>query len=100
MTQFGTIVVTRRRDPSYAARAFKVKIDGVVAAKVRNGKTAEFQVSPGPHQVQVAVDWNRSPAVSVEVAADAHTRLATGVGDPVKAFVNPRNYLDLRLVGG
>jgi predicted amidohydrolase YtcJ len=61
-------------------RAYKVTIDGQEAGRIRNGQTETFQVAPGQHVVQLAVDWARSEPWGVMLAPgqdaylECHTR--------------------------
>jgi len=65
----GTIQVTRvprgRRD---RLRAYSILIDSQEAGKIRPAQTLELPVEPGPHSVQIAIDWARSPEIGVDVA--------------------------------
>jgi hypothetical protein len=63
-----TIRLTReergRRD---RRRAYQVRLDGSVAAKIRRAETVEMKVPAGTHTVQIAIDWTRSPTRRVEI---------------------------------
>jgi hypothetical protein len=65
----GTIRITReprgRRD---RLRAYSVVVDSQVVAKMRPAETLDVPVAPGGHSVHIAIDWARSPALSVDVA--------------------------------
>lgn len=96
MTQAsGTIVIHRVRDPSYMGRAFKVKIDGVVAGKVRMGTTVEFPVAPGPHRIRMAVDFYSSVPLTIDVQPGRRHELRTATGPYLYAFFRPKRYLVL-----
>jgi hypothetical protein len=57
------------------ARAYKIMVDGQEAGEVRDGQTETVQVTPGPHEVQMKIDWARSPAIPVEVPEGGEVRV-------------------------
>ena len=63
-------IEVERRAGGYTdrARAYKVLVDGNEVARVKAGETQAVDVPPGPHQVQMAIDWARSPAFDVQLA--------------------------------
>lgn len=97
MTASGTIVISRDRDPSFSARAFNIKIDGVVAGKVKLGATVEFPVRPGLHRVQMTVDWYACEPLEIEVPDGWRRDLIAGIGPFFHAFFRPRRYLRLQV---
>jgi hypothetical protein len=46
-------------------RAYVVLIDNRAVGKLKRGESARFELSPGPHTVQVAIDWKRSAALEI-----------------------------------
>lgn len=50
---------TIRRVKSYAdyLRAYKVEVDGVVAASVRTGQSATVPLAAGQHTLRLRIDW-------------------------------------------
>lgn len=46
-------------------RAYVVLIDDRGVGKLKRGESARFELSPGPHTVQVAIDWKRSAAFDI-----------------------------------
>ena len=46
-------------------RAYVVLIDDRAVGKLKRGESARFELSPGPHTVQVAIDWKRSAAFDI-----------------------------------
>jgi hypothetical protein len=58
------------------ARAYKVLVDGDEKATVKHGQTAEVEVAPGEHELQMKVDWATSPPLRVELADGDHARFA------------------------
>lgn len=67
--------ITHYRD---TVRAYQVKIDGQVAGRIKDGKQATFEVSPGIHQVRVRLMWLQSPAVEVRLEEGKEITLRTG----------------------
>jgi hypothetical protein len=45
--------------------AYVVLIDDRAVGKLKRGESARFELSPGPHTVQVAIDWKRSAAFDI-----------------------------------
>jgi hypothetical protein len=56
-------------------RAYKVLLDGVKVARIRRGETRTLEVSPGHHELRLAVDWCRSPIVRLDLMAGQEARL-------------------------
>ena len=62
----GTLTVRRlEKGGRDRLRAYKVLIDGQDVGKLKPGQSLQLEVSPGPHSVQVAVDWKRSARFDV-----------------------------------
>lgn len=57
------------------ARAYKGMIDGHEAGTIRHGSEESFQVTPGPHEVFLKIDWCRSPKLTVDVASGQRARV-------------------------
>ena len=49
-------------------RAYKVLIDDQTVGRLKRRESAQFELSPGLHVIQVAIDWKRS--ATYEVAGD------------------------------
>jgi hypothetical protein len=91
-------MIAIRRSPrmAYAAGGFKVLIDGVVVGKVKVGDTVEFPVTPGTHTVQMAVSFNRSKALPVDLSDGQRCELVTKPHwFPLFQLLTPRSYLRL-----
>ena len=43
-------------------------VDSQERGSIRPGETLQLEVAAGPHSVQIAIDWARSPTLDVEVA--------------------------------
>lgn len=61
-------------------RAYKILVDGRPVGSVRRGGTREITVPPGPHTVQLRIDWCTSPAVDVNVDTGRRAVLECGPG--------------------
>ena len=48
-------------------RSYKVQIDGKIVAKMRDGETRDFEVSAGPHQLALKIDWSGSGVERLDV---------------------------------
>lgn len=46
-------------------RAYRVLVDGQVAGEVREASTLVVAMTPGPHTVQLRIDWCTSPEIRV-----------------------------------
>jgi hypothetical protein len=46
-------------------RAYVILIDKQEVGRLRRGESARFEFSPGPHTLQVAIDWKRSEAFEI-----------------------------------
>lgn len=64
--QMGSVVVRRIESGSRDRfRSYKVFIDDREVGKLKRGESATFELSPGTHTVQVAIDWKRSASFTV-----------------------------------
>jgi hypothetical protein len=65
-------------------RAYSILVDSHEVAKIRPAESLDLPVAGGVHSVQIAIDWARSPALSVEVAPGAavHLRCAPNTAQP------------------
>jgi hypothetical protein len=74
-----TIEVHRSEDDARdRGRSYRIEIDGRRVGKLRRGETAKYPVTPGTHTVRARIDWTGSPALPVEVSADAPARVVVG----------------------
>lgn len=48
-------------------RSYKVVLDGVAAAEIKQGSQVSLPVTAGTHTVQLKIDWCSSPLLEVEV---------------------------------
>ena len=60
-----TVLVIRRLHVAWADRArdYRVFVDGAQKAQIVNDSTVQIGVLPGPHTVQLRIDWCTSPEV-------------------------------------
>jgi hypothetical protein len=62
------ISVTREGRPLRdRLRQYRVLIDGQYVGRLPFADTADFDVQPGSHTVQIRIDWTGSPEVAVDV---------------------------------
>lgn len=99
MFPYGIISVRRTVEIEGAVHPYRVLIDGVLAGKVRTGRTVEFPVAPGSHHIRVAQAWAGSAPLLLEVRPGSRHYLLTGTGRQLDAFIHPKRYLRLVLVG-
>lgn len=81
-------------------RAYRIFIDGKETGKIRAGKSAEFEVAPGKHDIQIHVDWCKSPVFNVDVAENQTKTLECGShGNFLIGLLDSGNYLWIRSEG-
>ncbi len=56
-------------------RSYHVLVDGEEVARIRRGQTQVVAIQPGSHEIQLTIDWARSPSVEVQVGAGQRVRL-------------------------
>ena len=65
-------------------RAYQLLVDGEPRGAVKQGETIETELTPGPHRIQMQIDWATSPVlvvpgdsdVALRCRANAHPLLA------------------------
>jgi hypothetical protein len=82
-------------------RDYRMLVDGEEVARVANGAEARIPVEPGPHIVQMRIDWCGSLPLAVDVAPGETRVLSCGPrANPltVLLYIGPRrgSYLWLR----
>lgn len=82
-------------------RAYEVWVDGVCTGKVKRGATLRLPVAPGPHTVQMKIDWCTSPELRIDVPEGGDARLSCGPnptdeGALRQVLSNASSYLWLR----
>ena len=75
-------------------RAYKVLIDDREAGRLKRGGSARFDLLPGQHSIQVAIDWKRS--ASFEVTGDGDGTLSFGCGARGAALSAPMDLFKRR----
>lgn len=76
--------VSRKAGTHSRMRPFKVLVDGQLAGSIEEHQTKELPVSPGPHTVQIRLDWIGSRELLIEVGAGASCDLTCRAnGSPV-----------------
>lgn len=64
------IVLFREMEWADRLRVYQIIIDGVSRGKISQKQSVELDVSPGTHQVQLKIDWCRSPTLDVLVEGE------------------------------
>lgn len=64
-------------------RAYEVFINGKARGKIRRGEQIEIDVDPGSQDVHLAVDWCRSPTLTIEVRPGGCSRLRCRPANPL-----------------
>lgn len=86
------LILTRKGAVLNRRQTFKVLIDGVEAARIKNNDTLELPLQPGLHRVQCKINWKSSNIVTVDVKEGVNTYLSVSSG--VK-FIVPLYFLML-----
>lgn len=74
-----TATITVHRTPGGnrdRMRGYKILIDNDVAGTVKPGEQLTVPVTPGPHKVQMKVDWCTSPTLTINAAPGTNTALS------------------------
>jgi hypothetical protein len=69
-----------RRGKSYAdrLRAYRIRIDGIVAASVGAGGSVSIPVAPGRHSLVLRIDWCGSEEIVFDAQPDEHLTFECG----------------------
>jgi hypothetical protein len=81
-----------------SARAYRVLLDGNRVARVRYGESVTVAAAPGRHDLQLALDWARSPKLELDVVEGKELRIRCGPYDnPLvslfRAVFTPRRFI-------
>jgi hypothetical protein len=68
-------IVRERGGWADRARSYRVLVDGEEAARIRRGQTKVVAIQPGSHEIQLTIDWARSPSIEVHVGAGQRVSL-------------------------
>lgn len=81
------LVITRRPNFVAKVRAFKVLIDGEEVGTLREGAPFTHEMTPGRHELQLKLDWGKSPIEEFEVRAGQELRYWCRTnGNPLSAI--------------
>jgi hypothetical protein len=81
------IQIRRRRTPwTDRLRSYKVKFDGEGVGHIQHDEEKTFEVEPGRHEVQLAIDWGRSQPVHLELAEGDEAQLLCHGRNPLLAL--------------
>jgi hypothetical protein len=99
----GEDVIILKRTSGYAdkLRAYKVLLDGSEIGSIGDGEIKDFQVLPGKHILQLAIDWCNSNPIQFEITDKAIT-FECGSKKAFKAafstFFKTQEYMWLRML--
>lgn len=93
MVPYGVISLRRAVEYEGAFHSYQVLIDGVLAGRVRTGRTVVLPVLPGTHRIQVTQLWSASAPLTLEIRPGSRHHLVTGNGRWRDAFIHPRRCL-------
>lgn len=71
----GSIVVTRLQGPRDKLRRYAILVDGRRVGELAEGETRTIDVSPGPHDVRVEIDWAGSHTLAIDVSESTQEKL-------------------------
>ena len=70
-----------------SARSYRVLIDGEAVTQVKYGKTVTVAAAPGRHELQLALDWTRSPKLQLDLTEGQELRVRCGpYGNPLMSL--------------
>jgi hypothetical protein len=100
-----SILVERSSQWVNRMRDINIYIDGKYAGSVSNGKTAEFPVSSGTHNIYAKVDWcaTRSQEITIPPGQSLYLELGSPLTGGkiflamIYAFFKTKDYLYLRV---
>lgn len=77
-------VVRVRRSTGFrdSLRKYRIVVDGHEVGRVKRGETADVTVTPGPHVLQVAIDWKRSAIFEFSGDGDGIVAFRCGSREP------------------
>lgn len=64
-------------------RAYEVFIDGKSRGHIRRGQQLEIEVDPGSQEIHLAIDWCRSPMLSIDAEAGSQYRFRCSPTHPL-----------------
>lgn len=59
-----TLTLSRESAFTDRLRAYAVMLDGKKIGDLRNGETKSFVIEPGPHTLELKIDWCGSPTLA------------------------------------
>lgn len=112
--QLATLELTRPRAAVNVLRSYSVLIDGRKVDSLEAGATRRYALPAGTHEIGVAMDFYRSPPLTLELAAGETVCLECGekapllgqgglslrgLGDAFGSMLSPGDYFYLRVAG-
>ncbi len=98
-----TLVLARQSQRADRLRLYRVVVDGQERDRIADAETKVLSLPSGLHQVELRIDWCRSPKLDVRIEANQSLRLECGSAlqgwklwfGLVYIFLFPRHYLFL-----
>ncbi|MEV6306601.1 hypothetical protein AB0M02_44895 [Actinoplanes sp. NPDC051861] len=93
--------LTRPEDAGATPDRMTFEVDGWPVARLQPGESTSIQVAPGPHLLQIRLDWLSSAPMEINVPTNARIR-ATGTltEDSLNvtgAYITPETALNLHV---
>ena len=85
-----------------SARSYRVLVDDRGVARVKYGEAVTVVATPGRHELQLSLDWARSPKLQLDVAESHELRVRCGpYGNPLvslfRLIFTPRRAIVLEI---
>ena len=68
------LVLTRRKAGADKLRSYKILLDGEQIGTMKEGTTFTADIAPGTHELQLKIDWGKSPIDTFEVKEGGEAR--------------------------
>lgn len=94
-----TSMIRVRREKSARAnrfRAFKIVVNGVERATVKNASTVDIPIEPGQFSIQARIAWCNSRAMTSTVEDEHTVTFVVRNGDSTALVGGTTEYLDIR----
>lgn len=75
MSAQSTLELQRASTYTDRVRAYRVLVDGEEVGRIKNATTETFPIAPGPHEVQLKIDWAYSPPLAIDASPGGTVRL-------------------------
>ena len=76
-------------------RTFKIMVNGIERAAIKNGATIDVEIEPGQFSIQARISWCSSPVMTATVQDAETASFVVGNGDPSAIIGDTTRYLTL-----